>query len=333
MPSKIIKTLIITLALATIAHADNNATDAQANADTADQDAYRYKGHVTPLAEPAGPAAPQTQPEEWNRWLPFFAKRVVASGVKLPPPYHVAYSYFYGYQRLDMSELKASIGGNAPQSLDFVRFNTSKIYTQSNQGQIGAWLFPFLNVYGIFGNVRGHGDVPIEIDVGGIANLIGMPLPGLPDNISIPEQHANFDGVTYGAGFTLTGHYKKLFFSLPFTFMESDISMSDTKSRSINIAPRIGTSMRLGRFGSLIVFVGATYFHLDADVKGHFDIPLANIPGGTFRFNYDITQRAAGAWSGLAGVSWTPIRNINIILEKGYGYNRANIIASLFFRF
>lgn len=327
---------VLILIFAQIGKADEARVPASAAPTAGDgaavyRDPYRYKGHVTPLPPAPESATPVAEPEKWDHWLPFYAQRIIDRGIELPPPYDVGYSYVYGYQRLRMRHLQASIGDNSVRPLDFVHFDTSKIYTQSNQFQLGAWLFPFLNIYGIFGNIRGHGGVNITFSTAdGLERMPGGEMLG---DVSIPTQRADYSGATYGAGFTLVGHYKKLFVSIPFTYLAADVSMSDSLSRTINIGPRAGTTLGLGRFGALIAYAGATYFHLNADITGHFDIPIENRPGETFRFNYAITEKASGAWSGFFGASWMINRTFNIILEKGYGYNRANIIATVFYRF
>jgi len=135
------------------------------------------------------------------------------------------------------------------RSADFVQFSQSKIRNESNQFQLGAWLFPFMNVYGIVGDVKGSGDIDIAFsslrDLEQFFNInIGCggkrPKPECSQAIKLPTAHANYSGYTYGAGFTLVGNYKNLFFSLPVTYTVSDISMSETPIESINIGPRVG---------------------------------------------------------------------------------------------
>ncbi len=145
-------------------------------------------------------------------------------------------------------------------------------------------------------------------------------------------QHASYSGHSYGAGFTLVGAYGNLFFSLPVTFTVSDITMSDTPVKSINIGPRVGWNFRLGRFGVLTPYLGATWFQTHASITGHFDVA---VPGTdqTQRLNYQIDEKVAGAWSGSVGVNWTINKYVGLLVEVGYGYNRNNVIATGFLRF
>ncbi|WP_206363417.1 hypothetical protein [Cupriavidus necator] len=108
--------------------------------------------------------------------------------------------------------------------------------------------------------------------------------------------------------------------------------MSETPVKSINIGPRVGWNFRLGRFGVLTPYVGATWFQTHASITGHFDVP---VPGTdqTQRLNYKIDEKVTGAWSGSVGMNWTVNKYVGLLVEVGYGYNRNNVIATGFLRF
>ncbi|MNS83320.1 hypothetical protein D3C72_1171040 [compost metagenome] len=243
-----------------------------------------------------------------------------------------------GYQ---LSGLSVSAGSAPLRSADFVRFDQSRIRNTSNQVQVGAWLFPFLNVYGMLGTVEGSGDIGISFSsLTELEQFFGLnigcagrrPRPDCANPIRLPTQHASYSGYSYGAGFTLVGAYRNFFFSLPVTFTIADITMSDTPVRSINIGPRVGWNLRLGRFGVVTPYIGATWFQTHASITGHFDVPVPGT-GQTQRLNYQIDEKVAGNWSGSAGVNWTINKYVGVLLEVGYGYNRNNVIATGFLRF
>ncbi|MCW3481445.1 hypothetical protein OL229_18060 [Neisseriaceae bacterium JH1-16] len=295
----------------------------------------------TPAELPSNTTTPQ-QPRQWDRALPFFAQRVLDRGYDLPNPYDVGYSYFNGYQRFQMSQLQVSAGSNPLRSADFVQFGQSKIRNESNQFQLGAWLFPFMNVYGIVGDVKGSGDIDIAFsslaDLEKFFNInIGCggkrPKPECSQPIKLPTAHANYSGHTYGAGFTLVGNYKSLFFSLPVTYTVSDISMSETPIESINIGSRVGWNLHMSSYGLLTPYLGATYFNTRAKDEGHFDVPLPDSNGQTGRINYQIDEKVTGNWSGLVGAHWMPLKSISLLAEVGYGYYRNNVILTGFYRF
>lgn len=298
-----------------------------------------YRGVVGPVGSPE--PAPE-EPKLWDRALPFFAQRVIDKGYNLPNPYDVGYSYFNGYQRFQLSDLAVSAGNNPLRAADFVQFKQSQIHNVSNQVQVGAWLFPFMNVYGIVGNVQGSGAIDISFSsLSDLERFFGVnvgcggrrPRPECANPIKLPTQHANYSGFTYGAGFTLVGTYKQLFFALPVTYTVSDISMSDTPVKSINIGPRVGWNFRIGHgLGLLTPFIGATYFRTRATITGHFDVPIPDTTE-TARLNYRIAEHVIGYWSGSVGLNWTLNRSFGMVLEVGYGYNRNDVIATAFYRF
>ncbi|WP_249277448.1 hypothetical protein [Pandoraea sp. PE-S2R-1] len=313
-----------------------------------------YRGIVGPTGVPASASSPSVDlsvpdatadakpARQWDRALPFFAQRVIDRGYDLPNPYDVGYSYFNGTQRYQLSNLMVGANGNGLRSADFVQFDQSRIRSESNQFQFGAWLFPFMNVYGIFGNVRGHGDIGISFSsLTALEQFFGInvgcggrrPGPECSKSIRLPTQQANYSGTTYGAGFTLVGTYGNLFFSLPVTYTVSNISMSDSSIQSWNISPRIGWNVHLGGYGILTPYIGATWFRTRATITGHFDIPIDAAGGQTQRLDYQIDESVVGAWSGVVGVSWAASKRFGLLAEIGYGYNRSDVILTAFLRF
>ncbi|VVE69499.1 hypothetical protein PCA31118_03239 [Pandoraea captiosa] len=293
-------------------------------------------------AAPEGASQTSPAPKQWDRALPFFAQRVIDRGYELPNPYDVGYSYFNGAQRYQLSNLMVGANGNGLRSADFVQFEQSRIRSESNQFQLGAWLFPFMNVYAIVGNVRGGGDININFSsLTALEQFFGLnigcagrrPPPNCANPIKLPTAHADYSGHTYGGGFTLVGTYGDLFFSLPVTYTVSDISMSDSLIHSWNISPRIGWNVHLGSAGILTPYVGATWFRTKAVITGHFDIPIEAAGGQTQRLDYQIDQSVTGSWSGVAGLSWAVSKRFGLLAEFGYGYNRNDVILTAFLRF
>ncbi|WP_246183909.1 hypothetical protein [Pandoraea anhela] len=306
-----------------------------------DKAAANASASSTGAASADASSAPPT-PKHWDRELPFFAQRVVDRGYDLPNPYDVGYSYFNGTQRYQLSNLMVGANGNGLRSADFVQFDQSRIRSESNQFQLGAWLFPFMNVYGIVGNVRGGGDINISFSsLTALEQFFGLnigcagrrPPPNCANPIKLPTAHADYSGHTYGGGFTLVGTYGDLFFSLPVTYTVSDISMSESLIHSWNISPRVGWNVHLGSAGILTPYVGATWFRTKAVITGHFDIPIEAAGGQTQRLDYRIDQSVTGSWSGVAGVSWAASKRFGLLAEFGYGYNRNDVILTAFLRF
>ncbi|GLS06320.1 hypothetical protein GCM10007860_34980 [Chitiniphilus shinanonensis] len=304
-----------------------------------------YEGRVTPLPEQAIPAVPGAEgskppPRQWNHALPFFAQRVIDKGYNLPNPYDIGLSYYYSKQNMLLSNLEVSLGDRALRNAGFVQFPTSTLENRSEQIQVGAWLFPFLNVYAIGGHIKGGGDIGISMSADDMVRFVTGQDPCSrrikPDwcgKTLSATARANYHGYSYGAGFTLAGNVKQLYFSLPVTYTVSSVSMSDTDAKTWNIAPRVGLNWSLGGWGTVMTYVGATWLHADVTITGSVTMPTAQTDiGRDVDLNFSIDEKIAAPWNGLAGFHWMVNRNISLLGEVGFGQRQGYILSS-FLRF
>ncbi|MBM3114390.1 hypothetical protein [Jeongeupia naejangsanensis] len=295
-----------------------------------------YEGNVTPLPPQDGAAAPK----QWDRALPFFAQRVVDRGIDLPNPYDVGFSYYYTEQNMLLSNLKVSVNDNPLRSAGFVAFPKSTLENHSEQVQVGAWLFPFMNVYGIAGHISGGGDIGLSIKaddavqfITGIDRCSGRRKPDWCGKTLEATARANYDGYSYGVGMTLVGNLDRLFFSLPVTYTVSNVSMSDTDAKSLNVAPRVGVNWQLGDYGTVMTYAGATYLHTTVTITGSATLPTSETDiGEDTKVNFSIDEKIANPWNGLAGFHWMVNRNISLMAELAFGA-RQGYILSAFYRF
>jgi hypothetical protein len=302
-----------------------------------------YGGRVVPPMESSRLPAPGKEVEhrEWPHALPFFAQRVVDRGIELPNPYNVGFSYYYGSEDRVLSDLAVGFNGGQKAELDFVHFTSSHINPQSLQFQAGAWLFPFLNIYGILGYTQGKGEIEIEMPGRELMEFLGVPgcnlgpglRPELCDRNLQGTAHADYDGVSYGVGLTLAGAWKQLFFSLPVTYVESDISMSTTPSKTWNIAPRVGWNQHLDG-GMVTWYTGGTYMISKVSITGSFVFPTAGTAiGQDTTLDYSIRVEPKDAWNYLAGAHWMISKSWSILGEVGFGGSRDDLIIAGFYRF
>lgn len=133
--------------------------------------------------------------------------------------------------------------------------------------KIDVWLTPFLNVFGIYGQI--DGDTTINLGV------LGLPLP--PD---VNTLLVDYDGDVYGGGIVLAVGGDRWFASVTGTITDSSLS-GDFKSsvEATTIQPRVGL-----RFGEHTEFWVGGYI-LDAEEKhsGTISLDLGPIiapPGG-----------------------------------------------------
>lgn len=308
-----------------------------------------YGGRVVPpmdaphVAKPGGSATDeQGMPKKWDRALPFFAQRVVDKGIDLPNPYDVGLTLYVGREERLLSDLEVGFNANPMSKLGFVTFPNTKIENQSVQAQVGAWLFPFMNVYAIGGYTHGGGDIDIAMPGRDLMQYLGVPgcnlAPGLRPELCnrtlTGTARANYEGYTYGLGITLAGAYKNLFFSLPVTYVISDVSVSDTLGKTWNIAPRIGYNQHLKSGGLITWYTGGTYLKSEMNITGTFTFATAGTAiGQDTTMRYSITVEPKDNWNWLAGVNWMITKRWGVLGEVGYGGTRQDVILAVFYRF
>ncbi|MDQ8038547.1 MAG: hypothetical protein REI12_14075, partial [Pedobacter sp.] len=282
------------------------------------------------------------EPRVWDRALPFFAQRVIDKGYDLPNPYDIGVSVYVGSQDFEIGNLAVGFNGSTPQDLDFVKFPHSRIDTETMQLQMGAWVFPFLNVYGIVGRVQGKGDIDITIDGEGLMNYIGIPGCSAPPAVrpAICSQtlkgtaHADYDGSNYGVGLTAAGAWNDLFFALPITYVISDLSISDTKAKAWNVSPRVGWNFHPAGTGMVTVFTGGTWLKNDSYISGEFVFDTSSSPiGGNTTLQYNISEHPKMRWNALLGGNWMISKSWNLAAEVGFAGTRNDVIVTGFYRF
>ncbi|MFA9438031.1 hypothetical protein ACDA63_00170 [Uliginosibacterium sp. sgz301328] len=329
-------------------HAEEPDIDARAGqpAEVRESEVFAYAGRVLPPM--TAPTAPITRPaadaekRKWDRALPFFAQRVIDQGYDLPNPYDIGVSLFSGDQEYHLSDLKIGFNGASPQTLDFVNFTRTEIHTRSYQVQGGAWIFPFLNVYGILGQVHGEGDIDISIPGRDLMNYLGVSGCNLPARLQ-PDlcsktlsgtAKPNYRGNSYGVGMTVAGAWHQIFFALPITYVLTDASISDSPARALNIAPRVGWSQPLKDLGSVVYYVGGTYLRSTSNLTGEFTFNTADtVIGRDTTMSFDITEKQVQSWNYLVGANWNISKSWGIAGEIGFGNTRNDVIITGFYRF
>lgn len=134
--------------------------------------------------------------------------------------------------------------------------------------KLDVWVLPFLNVFGIYGQI--DGDTTVDLSV------LGLPLP--PD---VQSLLVNYDGDVYGGGLVLAVGGDRWFASLTGTFTDTSLSGDLDKStvKSTTIQPRFGV-----RFGDHTEFwVGGYFIDAEETHSGTIELDLGPFiapPGG-----------------------------------------------------
>ncbi|HQW81305.1 MAG: hypothetical protein IPF83_03110 [Rhodanobacteraceae bacterium] len=174
-----------------------------------------------------------------------------------------------------------------------------------------AWVFPFLNVFGVLGKV--HARTPV--------NLSSVSIPNAPPGL-FNELVIRYSGEVYGAGFTLVYGGDHWFTSLTGTYAETSLSGDfDSNVTSTSWQPRFGLTQ-----GTWAFWVGSLIVDVQEDHNGSIALPfVGNVPFAVELENKDNAGLVFGANCSLADT-------LDIALEVGKGA-RTSTLLNLTWRF
>lgn len=270
-------------------------------------------GQVRVDPSPVTPTTPAHQPA---RLLPFFAEEARKLGVELPLPYGIAPTFTYMAQDFGLRDLKIGIGAAAPKPLAFLQFDPARIEAKNELLRLDAWVFPFLNVYGLLGHTSGRGTTTVTIP----------PIPFLAPQPSRVPVTISYDGATYGAGAVVVGGYRELFVMADGNFTTTDLRGAFTSDiKTFVFATRAGWNGRVGWFKGQ-AWVGAMYQEQSQLLSG------TTMLNSGQPLTFEIKQKAIGRWNTLLGISWDITPHIVFLLEGGLG-ERKQVTTSVGARF
>ena len=278
-----------------------------------------------------------------SRVLPIWGDEARARGYDLPEPFGAS----YGYMNMRQDIVVDKIGFITPETPEFsdalhIEAGHTRQKSETHTLKIDSWVFPFLNIYGLYGHTKGKSHTILKggnIDFGnGFVMPLDSVLKGEPFDL-------DFKGKTYGAGFTLASGYNDFFTTLDLNYTKTDLDIIDGDIKALIISPRVGYSFN---FAPLIdgqgdtkvqIWTGAMYQDITQRFKG--DINKLNLPG-KFQdiinsidepgMKFDVKQHLAHKWNNTVGARVEFTRNFNVLTEFGFN-NRNTFYVSGEFRF
>jgi len=236
--------------------------------------------------------------------LPF--GREWAGDADLPPPFGISVDLFTLQGDYDLQELQFTLPGVSLEDPSVIDVETE---IEEEDIKFDVWLFPFLNIFGLYGHISGD----TRVDLSQVPSALPIPLGTLP---------VKYDGQVYGGGFTLAYGGEHWFASLTGTYTDTDLKGDfDSSVESTTWQPRIGYVNDGWQY-----YVGG--FYLDADEKhsGNFVFPGL----GTIPFNVELTEK--DSFSYTAGVHTMLGDHLEVTLELGGG-NRKTTLLNIGWRF
>ena len=244
---------------------------------------------------------------EYPHLLPIWGEKVTQLGFDLP--YSAGFSAQYFFQESDILINNLQVGFNNGQLFqldEIVRFNRATAKTNSMSLRPDIWLFPFLNVYGIFARSNNKTEVDFGLYVPGDFDY--QADNGLNWNwvkAADFETNANFEATTYGFGITPTMGVGGGFIALDMNWTWSDIPELSEPARVFVFGPRLGKNFQFGRDEqSLAVWIGGFRVKMNTGTNGSLDINTV-LPGFDAKVNEAIGvvnhnhQELNDWWDGL----------------------------------
>ena len=275
----------------------------------------------------------------WDHKLPFMAQKVIDMGYQLPLPYGVKVLYSDIEQDQVLESLQVGFSGGEKEPFEWVAFENAISLSETWQAIGDAWVLPFLNLFAFIGDVKGDVTLDVLLEGNGLLEQKGIDCtrPGnlvicraLQDQIIKLPVESVFSGTNYGVGFNLAGGWKGFFFTLPVSFSWVDMDTTDVEGGSIiSASPRAGYLLKMGNYGNLGLFVGASYLDSDLTAYGSLAVPETDVT-----IDYTVDQSNSDKWNGVVGANWDITRRWSVMVEyDGFFGSRDSIFASVGWRF
>lgn len=329
-----------------------------------------YSLDASKLPQSAQSQGPEEQPQEDDSFLPFFGKEAREKGYDLPKPYGINVNYMTIHQNIDVKSIRfdglslpkstrafrpirptrPGIGkpglGNVPSLSDLFKIDVKSTRQSSHTEllRLDAWVFPFMNVYGVVGHTKGKSTS--KVDVGSSIPVVNAIIKGIGDMDNV-DFKLKFKGTTYGLGTTLAGGVGNWFGLVDVNFTRTQLNIIDGNIKAFTLAPRVGYRFTLPGFealklpqSKLSIWTGAMYQKVDQTFRGKLSNlsfspklqRLIDSVNSTNAGRFEVKQEMESPWNMLAGFRWEVTPSFNVVAEAGF-IKRNSFFAAIEYRF
>lgn len=262
--------------------------------------------------------------------LPFLGKPATKLGYSLPRPVGINIFSHYQLQNMQFTDLSISVDDSKFVSLgDYLDLENSSVdqYTSIVMVKGDVWVFPFLNIMGIFGKGENNvnGDLGINPELVEAIKKYGWLVGIDPDDVpeSIPF-NTTINSVTYGGGVTLAGGVGDWNLSVNYQLVFSKLTEVNTTNMANVITPMVGYMTPFG----LNVMAGAQGQFYKTAIQGFIEF---NDDNGAHKLNYNVDFEPA-RWNLMFGLYKGFNKHWEIALQAGIGA-RSSATAVFGYRF
>jgi hypothetical protein len=263
---------------------------------------------------------------EYPYLLPILGEKVVRQGYKLPKSAGLSFQYIAQQSDIIINNLQIGFNNGPKNNLDeLIRFDKAQTTTHGGNLRPDVWLFPFLNVYGIFAQSK----TSTAINAG-----LWLPDDSVWKKALTIDTKANFDATTLGFGLTPTIGIGGFFLALDMNFTWSDISELDKPAYAFVFGPRLGKNISFKKpEQSLAIWVGGFRVKLNSGTSGSLNIadlfPVAEwgnkIDSGYMKLA-ESQQQVDTWWGGLSTAEQKNPANIAKYNSANAAFERAGTV-------
>lgn len=198
--------------------------------------------------------------------LPIWGKKAVERGFQLPLSAGIGANYFWQESDLVIDNLMVGFNNGPMYNLDeYIRFTDSVAAANAVNVRPDFWLFPFLNVYGIFGKAKTSTTI-----------AAGLWIPDAENNwteLTSFSSKANFDATMVGFGLTPTLGISRYWLALDMNFAWTDVSALDKPVFTFVFGPRFGKTIKFkDPEKNLALWVGAFRVKFTSETAGSLSL-------------------------------------------------------------
>lgn len=209
---------------------------------------------------------------EYPYLLPIYGQKVKDLGFKLPLPSGMSINHVYQKADINIANLNVGFnGGNLYYLDDIVRFNSAEAQSNIVNIRPDIWVFPFLNIYGIFAS----SSTSTEVDVS-----VYVPNQETSREVLNLRTKAEFEGFSAGLGITPTIGIGGGWLALDMNFTWTDLEGIEEPAMAFVFDPRIGKTFKFSDTSNLSIWTGGFRVKLNTETKGSLPInDLINLDG------------------------------------------------------
>ncbi|ALR75887.1 hypothetical protein [[Enterobacter] lignolyticus] len=281
---------------------------------------------------------------ETGSTFPIWGDEARARGYEIPLPFGINLNYMnirqdIGVDSIMFSGLKL---GDHPIPSDMFKIDAGHTRESSKTEtlRMDMWVFPFLNIYGLYGYTKGSSVSTVSVDADptkftGINRIIAGSVHRLYQQGSLQDIDftLDFKGRTWGTGATLAGGYGNWFALVDTNYTRTDFDILDGNISALTVSPRVGYRFSFEGISGpshLSLWVGSMYQDVQQEFKGNLsDLqmpaelqPLINAVNKDGDGKFAVKQHLKSPWNMLVGAQYEVTRNFNVLTE--FGFNERN---------